>query len=186
MTHHPHDRAHDAITVLFRGAKGGVGTSTVAALHALTLARAGAPTTLTATSAVQLADLAALLALPPVDGTHIDVNAAANLAPCPTARAAIVIDGGTDADPELAVSEHYLVIRPCYLALRRAVGSVAGAEGIVLVAEPERPLTAADVEDVLGVPVVATVAVQAATARLLDAGLLASQGAHRLPLVWAR
>ena len=186
MTHHRHDPDREAITVLFRGAKGGVGTSTVAALHALALARAGAPTTLTATSGVQLADLAALLAVPSVDGTHIDVNAAANLAACPTARAAIVIDGGTDADPELAVSEHYLVIRPCYLALRRAMGKVAGAQGIVLVAEPERSLTAADVEDVLGLPVVATLAVQAATARVLDAGLLTAQRLHRLPLVWAR
>lgn len=27
-----------------------------------------------------------------------------------------------------AASEHYLVIRPCHLALRRAVGAVGGAE----------------------------------------------------------
>ena len=99
MTDHLHDLAHDATTVLFRGAKGGVGTSTVTALHALVLARTGSPTTLTATSNIQLGDLAAIFGISPVDGTHIDVNTTAGLAPAPTARATIVIDGGTRADP---------------------------------------------------------------------------------------
>ena len=57
MTHHLHDLPSDAHTVLFSGAKGGVGTSTVAALHALALARAGFPTALTAVSDTQVADL---------------------------------------------------------------------------------------------------------------------------------
>lgn len=47
-THHHAGDDHDARRVIFSGAKGGVGTSTVAVLHALALARAGHPTTLTA------------------------------------------------------------------------------------------------------------------------------------------
>ena len=186
MTDHLHDLAHEARTVVFRGAKGGVGTSTVAALHALALARAGSPTTLTATCEVQLGDLAAILGIPPVEGPHIDVNTTAALATSPAAPATVVIDAGTEVDPPLAACEHYLVTRPCYLALRRAVQSARGAHGIVLVAEPERSLTRADVEDVLGLPVVATLPVQPATARLIDAGLLAAQRGRHLPLLWAR
>jgi cellulose biosynthesis protein BcsQ len=186
MAHHLHDLPHGARTVLFSGAKGGVGTSTVAALHALALARAGFSTMLTATTDVQLGDLAALLGIPNPRERLIDVNATAALAPLPGAGAVVVIDAGTEADPQVAVSEHYLVVRPCYLALRRAMVDLGRPQGIVLVAEPERSLTRADVEDVLGLAVVATLAVQPSTARLLDAGLLAAQLAHRLPLVWAQ
>ena len=69
MTHHLQQHPDDARTVLFTGAKGGVGTSTVAVLHALALARAGFPTTLTAADGAHIADLAAVLGVPtPQDG----------------------------------------------------------------------------------------------------------------------
>ena len=74
-----------------------------------------------------------------------------------------------------------MVLRPCYLALRRAVGvgagGGAGADGIILVVEPGRSLDRRDVADLLDVPVVATVEVDPAVARSVDAGLLA----RRLP-----
>jgi len=65
-----------------------------------------------------------------------------------------------------------LVLRPCYLALRRALAAPVRPSGVVLVAEGGRSLGRRDVEEVLGVPVVAEVAVEDAVARAVDAGLL--------------
>lgn len=76
-----------------------------------------------------------------------------------------------------------LVTRPCYLSLRRAVrrGSapvgVPEPVGVILVSEPGRALTAADVRAALGAPVVAEVPWDPAVARGVDAGTLA----RRLP-----
>ena len=75
-----------------------------------------------------------------------------------------------------------LVTRACFLALRRALTLPVRPNGIVLVEEQGRALGRTDVEDVLGAPVVATVAIEAAVARAVDAGLLAS----RLPVVLER
>jgi hypothetical protein len=66
-----------------------------------------------------------------------------------------------------------LVLRPCYLALRRALAAPVRPSGVVLVTESGRSLGRRDVEDVLGVPVRAEVAVEEAVARAVDAGLLA-------------
>lgn len=76
----------------------------------------------------------------------------------------------------------WLVIRPCFLSLRRALVVGRRPDGIVLVAEEGRALGRTDVEDVLGAPVVAIVPVDAAVARAVDAGLLAA----RLPSSLAR
>jgi hypothetical protein len=67
-----------------------------------------------------------------------------------------------------------LVTRACFMALRRAISAPVRPSGIVLVAEEGRALTAADVEQALGVPVCAQVSVTAAVARAVDAGLLAA------------
>jgi Mrp family chromosome partitioning ATPase len=72
-----------------------------------------------------------------------------------------------------------LVMRPCYLALRRAVAAHVAADGVVLVREPGRSLDRRDVADVLSLPVLAQVDVDPALARSVDAGLLARR-AHRL------
>ena len=66
-----------------------------------------------------------------------------------------------------------LVIRPCYLALRRALNAPVEASGVVLVGEPQRALQQADVEDVLGLRVRAAIPWRAAIATAVDAGLLA-------------
>ena len=68
-----------------------------------------------------------------------------------------------------------LVLRPCYLALRRALAAPISASGVVLVTEEGRSLSRRDVEHVLGVPVRAEVAHEAAVARAVDAGLLAAR-----------
>jgi len=76
-----------------------------------------------------------------------------------------------------AADASVVVVRGCYLALRRAVGhpALGRAHGVVLVDEPGRSLGARDVEDVLGAPVLAVVEARAATARAVDAGVLASR-----------
>jgi hypothetical protein len=65
-----------------------------------------------------------------------------------------------------------LVTRPCYLSLRRAVAAPLRPTGIVLVVEPGRALDRHDVEQIVGSPVVAEVAVDPAVARAVDAGVL--------------
>jgi hypothetical protein len=67
-----------------------------------------------------------------------------------------------------------VVLRGCYLALRRAVrmAPTTHAAGAVLVEESGRALGARDVSDVLGVPVLATVSVRSSVARVVDAGVL--------------
>jgi MinD-like ATPase involved in chromosome partitioning or flagellar assembly len=67
-----------------------------------------------------------------------------------------------------------MVLRPCYLALRRAVADprLASSAGAVLVEEPGRALDADDVSAVLGIPVVGRFPVRAEIARVVDAGVL--------------
>ena len=79
---------------------------------------------------------------------------------------------------------HVIVVRGCYLALRRAVhiDLTARATGAVFVDEAGRSLGVRDVTNVLGVPVLATVSLRASTARAVDAGVLPT----RLPDSLAR
>lgn len=113
--------------------------------------------------------------------------------PCPSGRAAdlvaaltglgcpVVIDAGVVGSglPTAALAgalagagRSLLVVRPCFLALRRARPVAAEADGVVLVAEPARALDARDVEAALGVPVLTTVGVDPGVARAVDAGVL--------------
>jgi cellulose biosynthesis protein BcsQ len=105
------------------------------------------------------------------------------------AGVAVVADCGRAADDAaralVEVSDHSVVVlRPCYLALRRAAAHelVRAASGVVVVEEPGRALGAREVADVLGVPVLASVPSRAAIARVVDAGVLVS----RLPDALAR
>lgn len=68
-----------------------------------------------------------------------------------------------------------LVLRPCYLALRRALRAPMQPSGILLLDEPGRALGASDVEDVLGVPVRALIPHHDGISRAVDAGLLAAR-----------
>jgi hypothetical protein len=75
-----------------------------------------------------------------------------------------------------------LVLRPCYLALRRAIASPLRPSGVVLVDEPGRVVDIDDVGAALGVPVCAVIPCEARIARAVDAGLLL----RRLPTGLAR
>jgi len=74
-----------------------------------------------------------------------------------------------------------LVIRPCFLALRRAAAIGVRPSAAVVVAEPKRCLHARDVTAVLHVPVVAVVPFEPAVARAVDTGALA----RRVPVALA-
>ncbi|MGB2758271.1 MAG: hypothetical protein WBD02_11520 [Acidimicrobiia bacterium] len=84
-----------------------------------------------------------------------------------------------------------LVLRPCYLALRRARMSRLAdmTRGIILIEEPGRKISATEIESVLGIPVWSVIPWRAAIACAVDAGVLGSRlpeplllGARR---VWA-
>lgn len=102
----------------------------------------------------------------------------------------VVVDAGSGASAYLdlvAVSRtSLLVVRPCYLALRRAVALGGRADGVVLLSEPGRALGRHDVESVLGAPVVAEVPVEPSLARAVDAGLLATRIPRSLSSVLGR
>ncbi len=114
------------------------------------------------------AALAVLLRDGPVP-TVVDAGAAA----APAARAVVEV-----ADVSV------VVLRGCYLALRRAVQSplVARAAGALLVEEPGRSLGPSEIRDVIDRPVLARVPVRHGVARAVDAGVLPA----RLPDVLAR
>ena len=81
-------------------------------------------------------------------------------------------ESGPGLEVAAAADVSLLVLRPCYLALRRAVDAPIRPSGVVLVVESGRTLGRADVEDVLGVPVRAVVRWKEEIARAVDAGLL--------------
>jgi hypothetical protein len=203
-------------------AKGGSGTTVVAAGLAAVLARSSS-------SGAVLADLAgdvpAVLGLPEPEGPgvaewlaagpavppdalgRLEVPAGGGLAVVPRggalpdapgrgevlaallaadARPCVVDCGSAPTGARLAVaaaaSHSFLVLRPCYLALRRAVASPLRPSAVILVDEDGRSIGRRDVEQALGVPVRAVVAHDARIARAVDAGLLAG----RLPGVLER
>lgn len=81
-----------------------------------------------------------------------------------------------------------LVVRGCYLSLRRAVHAplTARAAGLAFVDEPGRSLGASEARDVLDRPVLARVPVRPAIARAVDAGVLAVRPPEALARAAAR
>lgn len=187
-------------TIQLTGARGGQGTSTIAASLAV-LAAGHGPTLL---CSIEPTTTAALLGIPLPLADDPAVEVAANLDLATSAMAGvtparyntIVIDAGRiptapfdRADATLGKGdgvgpvEHYAVLRgPCYVGLATLTATGGGwCDGTILVHEDGRALAERDVTDVLGVPVVATVPIDAAVARATDAGLLLAR-LHRLPL----
>lgn len=91
----------------------------------------------------------------------------------------IIVDAGTNSSFIETLLPHattsWLILRPCYLALRRAVSSTHRIDGVILVNEPGRSLSSRDVASVLTAPIVAEVDLDPRLARVVDAGLLASR-----------
>jgi len=157
------------------GARGGSGTSTIAAALALH-GRKMMSTELVTSAPVMMSALLGI-AVPAEYPAKIFPNL--TLATVPSATTELtVVDGGTLTDPtaapraarELRVG----VLRgPCYLGLCALLAADERPDGIVVVAEPGRALSVRDVADVNGIDVVATVAASAGVARAIDAGLFA-------------
>lgn len=110
----------------------------------------------------------------------LDAGGADRLCAALAGERPVVVDcGSAGHEAGIAVASaaalSLLVLRPCYLALRRALAAPVRPSGVILVTEPGRSLASRDIEDVLGVPVRAEVAWDPAVARSVDAGLLASR-----------
>jgi hypothetical protein len=160
------------------GARGGQGTSTVAALAALILAQH--------TSVTLLADdptqMAALLGVAPADEpTWVTPGLLLGPGGVPEPSGAVVVDTSHVSPPSRAAGRPGAVVAvlrgPCYLSLRSLLAWDQPADGIVLLAEPGRARTDRDVTDATGIPVLATVPVTATAARTIDAGLLPARHA---------
>jgi hypothetical protein len=165
-------------TVTLIGARGGHGTSTVTAVLALAAAE-DIPTTILTHDPVAMARL--LGATPPMPTEPFVAAPNLTVAGLDGPRTDLtIVDAGsatTASATPLSPGERYAIVRgPCYLALATLVSLPdLGLDGVILVAEPGRALSAADASAVLGLPVVATVPVRSSIARLIDAGLLAGR-----------
>jgi hypothetical protein len=111
----------------------------------------------------------------PESGAALAVALGANPSP-------VLVDCGTAREPAsqalLEVADvAVVVLRGCYLALRRAVHAPAleHTAGVVLLDEPGRSLGAREIAEVLDLPVLARVPVKEAIARAVDAGVLAAR-----------
>jgi hypothetical protein len=95
----------------------------------------------------------------------------------------VIIDAGTADDPIHASLEDVAIVtwvlRPCYLTLRRAVAIGRRPDQIILLSELGRSLTASDVEHTIGAPIVANVEVHPEIARATDHGILIGEPPRR-------
>lgn len=89
--------------------------------------------------------------------------------------AVMFVDAGRDLGHASSADRVLLVVRPCFVALRRAVAMPVRPDGVIVVTEEGRSLRASDVEAALGVPVIAEIAHDPALARAVDSGVLASR-----------
>jgi hypothetical protein len=132
------------------------------------------------------------MAVPVVPGLSLLPGGPQALAASPEAGAALavalrdgavtVVDLGSGADEAdgagravIDVADATLmVVRPCYLALRRAVADprLGSSTGAILVQDPGRALDSDDVAAVLGLAVVGRFPVRSEIARAVDAGVL--------------
>mgnify|MGYP000843856489 CR=1 FL=1 len=162
----------DIRTITFTATKGGSGTSTIAAITALT---SGVRTLLVDQS--QSHDLYAVVALTPTSSISeltSTVDVAIGDEWDDEGYELVVIDRGLNAKP-VDGAENLIVTRKCYLSLRAANASRNRYDGVVVVDETERALTISDVKNVLGLPVVAVVPYDTRISRSVDAGMLASR-----------
>lgn len=206
----------------FAGAKGGVGTSVIAAAVALELARAtdvlivdlagdqgdllgvaeesrpGVWDWLTAEDVdvdaldrliLDVADRICLLPGGAMTGRPPNPDRVAALAAAMERRdGAVVLDLGVmGADPMspaallmAASTNRSIVVRACYLALRRMQRLPVSQFDVVEVREGGRALSTIDIEAILGRPVAARVDLDPAVARVADAGLLQARMPRRL------
>jgi len=88
----------------------------------------------------------------------------------------VVVDAGLCDDIDWAEgrAEEVVVLRACYLAVRRA-GRLPARSRLVVIEEPGRALRVSDVSAAVGVPVWHRLTLDPAVARSVDAGLLGAR-----------
>lgn len=101
-----------------------------------------------------------------------------------TPGAPVIADAGVVDSPGMrafvaAADRSLLVVRSCYLGLRRAVAAPRPT-AVVVVREPGRSLSPRDIGDSLGVPVAAVIEWDPAVAYALDTGLLRTRLPRRV------
>lgn len=94
----------------------------------------------------------------------------------------VIVDcaGRRVAPIESHATRSFVVVRPCYLALRRALAGGDPLDHAIVVTEPDRVLTTHDVESVLGIRVAASIPVTADIARRIDAGVIVDRPPRKL------
>jgi hypothetical protein len=190
------------IVIVCWSVKGGVGTTVVSCGLALQLATTAVVLLVDLGADVSGALGLPAESTGPAIGQHlgveVPVSASLTLARASLASTAADVDAAIDAWTAVAptvvvdagrldptdrgaarllarASNSLLVLRPCFLALRRAAAIAVRPSGVVLVDEKGRSITADDVRAVLGVPLVAIVPHDPAIARAVDAGVLAAR-----------
>lgn len=93
-----------------------------------------------------------------------------------------VVDAGTNPTVAAMPGHKVMVVRNCYLALRRAMNHPVRPDLVVMIAEPVRALGCADVEACLGVEV-REVPWDPSVARAVDAGLLSVRPPAALKMI---
>ena len=139
----------------------------------LHLLRSGGPHELSSVSAARLLDAA---------------SATAGAFEVVVADLGVVHGGPFDPSVVLAAGgdRTSLVVRACYLALRRSSRISIDIDDVIEVVEGGRALQTVDIEAVFGQPVAARVPVDPAIARAADAGLLATRTPRSLRRALAR
>lgn len=190
--------AHADRITLCAGAKGGQGCTTIAAVLAVLAARSNPtllldtrgdaapilgvsdppPASTFAEAIANAAEPCRGLRVATLEGDRIDTDAIAAISELVTAGHRVIVDTGTDHDVlhrfDPLHPRRLLVTRPCYLALRRAIGVPFIPDHVVLIAEHQRALTERDVSLALALPVT-SVPYDPSIARAIDAGLLAAR-----------
>lgn len=95
-----------------------------------------------------------------------------------TSERTYIVDGGSRGlDPAIRrqASHDVLVLRGCYLAIRRVAALTQRPSEVVLISEPGRALRRPEVETSAGAPIVAEIPWDPVVARAIDSGLLASR-----------
>ena len=97
-----------------------------------------------------------------------------------TAMESAVIDLGRNAVVPVNGAVKLLVIKKCYLAVRRAQNLVQHCDALVVVQEDGRRLSKNDLSEILGKPIAGTVSWDKAVARAVDIGVLQANVPKRL------
>ena len=162
-------------TIVIAGAKGGVGTTTIAAAVASELSKHG-PVWLDGRTTQRTSDLRAVLGMPDALETYQALWVATWTPPREgTTR---IVDNGVLDDPnddDGPSDERWLVVHNDYVSLRHAVTQAPWATDVVATIDPSRALGLADVTAVLNRDIRWSVAWTPAVARCVDAGLLATR-----------